>query len=131
MQIGDLMKWEDILKDWRRPFITSVIKRTTQLVDNLDKDVESWVQTPTSFEDFDQEGNMTMSSWKVWKEHIELRIRITQSFLNDGNFLQATKQIREIILDFEESFDSGQFPEVHNVIANIKFELLDADDLPE
>ena len=51
------MTWEDILKDWRRPFITSVIKRTTQLVDNLDKDVESWVQTPTSFEDYDQEGN--------------------------------------------------------------------------
>ena len=125
------MRWEDILKDWRKPFIISVIKRTTQLVDNLDKDVESWVQTPTSFEDYDQEGNMTMSDWKVWKEHIGLRIRITQSFLDDGNFLDATKQIREIILDFEESFDSGQFPEVHNVIADIKFELLDADDLPE
>ena len=125
------MRWEDILKDWRRPFIISVIKRTTQLVDNLDKDVESWVQTPTSFEDYDQEGNMSMSDWKVWKEHIGLRIRITQSFLDDGNFLDATKQIREIILDFEESFDSGQFPEVHNVIADIKFELLDADDLPE
>ena len=125
------MTWEDILKDWRRPFITSVIKRTTQLVDNLDKDVESWVQTPTSFEDYDQEGNMTMSDWKVWKEHIGLRIRITQSFLDDGNFLDATKQIREIILDFEESFDSGQFPEVHDVIADIKLELLDADELPE
>ena len=125
------MRWEDILKDWRKPFIISVIKRTTQLVDDLDKDVESWVQTPTSFEDYDQEGNMTMSDWKVWKEHIELRIKITQNRLNDGDFLDATKQIREIILDFEESFDSGQFPEVHNVIADIKFELLDADDLPE
>ena len=125
------MRWEDILKDWRRPFIISVIKRTTQLVDDLDKDVESWVQTPTSFEDYDQEGNMTMSDWKVWKEHIELRIKITQNLLNEGDFLDATKQIREIILDFEESFDSGQFPEVHNVIADIKFELLDADDLPE
>ena len=125
------MRWEDILKDWRRPFIISVIKRTTQLVDDLDKDVESWVQTPTSFEDYDQEGNMTMSDWKVWKEHIELRIKITQNRLNDGDFLDATKQIREIILDFEESFDSGQFPEVHNVIADIKFELLDADELPE
>ena len=125
------MTWEDILKDWRRPFITSVIKRTTQLVDNLDKDVESWVQTPTAFEDYDQEGNMTMSDWKVWKEHNELRIKITQNRLNDGDFLDATKQIREIILDFEESFDSGQFPEVHNVIADIKFELLDADELPE
>ena len=104
------MRWEDILKDWRRPFIISVIKRTTQLVDDLDKDVESWVQTPTSFEDYDQEGNMTMSDWKVWKEHIELRIKITQNRLNDGDFLDATKQIREIILDFEESFDSGQFP---------------------
>ena len=125
------MRWEDILKDWRRPFIISVIKRTTQLVDDLDKDVESWVQTPTSFEDYDQEGNMTMSDWKVWKEHIELRIKITQNLLNEGDFLDATKQIREIILDFEESFDSGQFPEVHNVIADIKFELLDADELPE
>ena len=125
------MRWEDILKDWRKPFIISVIKRTTQLVDDLDKDVESWVQTPTSFEDYDQEGNMTMSDWKVWKEHIELRIKITQNRLNDGDFLDATKQIREIILDFEESFDSGQFPEVHNVIADIKFELLDADELPE
>ena len=125
------MRWEDILKDWRKPFIISVIKRTTQLVDDLDKDVESWVQTPTSFEDYDQEGNMTMSDWKVWKEHIELRIKITQNLLNEGDFLDATKQIREIILDFEESFDSGQFPEVHNVIADIKFELLDADELPE
>ena len=125
------MRWEDILKDWRKPFIISVIKRTTQLVDDLDKDVESWVQTPTSFEDYDQEGNMTMSDWKVWKEHIELRIKITQNRLNDGDFLDATKQIREFILDFEESFDSGQFPEVHNVIADIKFELLDADELPE
>ena len=44
--------------------------------------------------------------------------------MNDGNFLDATKQIREIILDFEESFDSGQFPEVHDVIADIKLELL-------
>ena len=125
------MGWEDILKDWRRPFIISVIERTTELVDNLNKDVESWVQKPTSFEDFDQEGNMTMSDWKVWKEHIELRIRITQSFLNDDAFLDATKQIREIILDFEEVFESGQFPEVHAVIEDIKLELLDADDLPE
>ena len=124
------MNWEDILKDWRRPFINSVISRTKKLIEDLDADKDAWLQKPKSYDDWDEEGNMTSDDWEREKEHLNLRLRIMQSLVNDNEFKSATQQVEELLYDFGV-FESGQFPEVAELMIDIKTELADANDLPE
>ena len=94
------MRWEDILKDWRRPFLNSAYSRILDIQDRLaGEDDTYWLDN--------------------YYEVTSIHLKVLRKLIDESNFKEGIKKLKDILHEFEQS--GYDFEDIED----IKLELFD------